>query len=98
MPVHVPVNLINQLKQILALDGPEFLGQAYLLVLGRPVDPEGFRNYEALLRAGRSKLSILAELRASQEGRAFGVSRTSWCFSRKYPKPSSRPPLRCRIC
>jgi hypothetical protein len=64
----------NRLKQVLALEGPEFLGQAYLLMLGRPVDPEGFRNYDAQLRAGTSKLSILAELRASQEGRAYGAN------------------------
>jgi hypothetical protein len=62
----------NRLKQILALDGPEFLGQAYLLMLGRPVDPEGFRNYDVQLRSGKSKISILAELRSSPEGRAFG--------------------------
>jgi hypothetical protein len=62
----------NRLDQVLALDGPEFLGQAYLLMLGRPVDPEGYRNYDAQLRAGTSKLSIMAELRASQEGRAYG--------------------------
>jgi Domain of unknown function (DUF4214) len=65
---------VNRLKQILNLDGPDFLGQAYLLMLGRPVDPDGFRNYEAQLRAGTSKLSILAELRGSQEGRTYGAN------------------------
>jgi hypothetical protein len=64
----------NQLEQVLGLEGPEFLGQAYLLMLGRPIDPEGFRNYAAQLRAGASKLSILAELRGSQEGRAYGAN------------------------
>jgi len=61
----------NRLKRVLALDGPEFLGQAYLLMLGRPIDPEGFRHYDGLLRAGTSKLSILTELRGSQEGRSY---------------------------
>jgi hypothetical protein len=64
----------NRLKQILMLDGPEFLGQAYLLMLGRPADPEGFRNYDAQMRSGTSKLAILTELRASQEGRAYGTN------------------------
>ena len=64
----------NRLKDLLALDGPEFLGQAYLLMLGRPIDPDGFRNYDIRLRSGTSKLSILAELRASQEGRAYGAN------------------------
>jgi Domain of unknown function (DUF4214) len=64
----------NRLKDVLSLEGAEFLGQAYLLMLGRPVDPEGFRNYDVRLRSGTSKLSILAELRASQEGRAYGAN------------------------
>jgi hypothetical protein len=63
----------NRLKRVLALDGPEFLGQAYLLMLGRPIDSEGFRNYDAQFRAGTSKLSILAELRGSQEGRSYSA-------------------------
>lgn len=64
----------NQLEAVLALNGPEFLRQAYLLMLGRPVDPEGFRNYDAQMRAGTSKLSILTELRTSPEGRAYGAN------------------------
>jgi hypothetical protein len=64
----------ERLKRVSALDGPEFLGQAYLLVLGRPIDPEGFRNYDAKLRSGTSKLSILAELCASPEGQAHGTN------------------------
>ena len=64
----------NRLKQVMALDGPEFLGQAYLLMLGRPVDPEGFRNYDTQLRSGISKISILTELRSSPEGRAHGAN------------------------
>lgn len=63
----------DRLKQVLSLDGPEFLGQAYLLLLGRPVDPDGFRNYDAQLRSGASKLSIISELHASQEGRVHGA-------------------------
>ncbi len=63
-----------QLNHVLALNGPEFLGQAYLLMLGRPLDPAGFRNYEAQLRSGRTKLSILVELGASQEGQTYGAN------------------------
>jgi hypothetical protein len=43
-------------------------------MLGRPIDSEGFRNYDAQLRAGASKLSILAELRGSQEGRSYSAA------------------------
>jgi hypothetical protein len=73
MPAHSETPA-NRLEQVLALEGPEFLGQAYLLMLGRPVDPEGFRNYDAQLRSGASKLSILAELRASHEGRTYNAN------------------------
>jgi len=65
---------VHRLRQVLALEGPEFLGQAYLLMLGRPIDPDGFRNYDAQLRTGKSKLSILAELRTSNEGQAYGAN------------------------
>src|ERR1700733_6623121 len=65
---------VSRIEQVLSLDGAAFLGQAYLLMLGRPVDPDGFRHYDAQLRLGVSKLSILAELRASKEGRAFSAN------------------------
>jgi len=65
---------VKRIEQVLSLDGAAFLGQAYLLMLGRPVDPSGFRHYDAQLRLGVSKLSILAELRASKEGRAYSAN------------------------
>jgi len=65
---------VSRIEQVLSLDGAAFLGQAYLLMLGRPVDPDGFRHYDAQMRLGISKLSILAELRASKEGRAFSAN------------------------
>jgi len=66
---------ITQLRaeELLQLDGPRFLSQAYLTLLGRPVDPEGFRHYEALARSDNGKLQVLADLSASTEGRALGV-------------------------
>lgn len=62
--------LAYRLRRVIALNGSEFLGQAYLLVLGRPIDPEGFRHYESQLRDGAAKLSVVAELHASPEGKA----------------------------
>jgi hypothetical protein len=64
----------ERLDRLLALDSPEFLGQAYLAMLGRPIDTDGFQTYNRKLLAGISRLEILCELRASQEGRAFGAS------------------------
>jgi hypothetical protein len=68
----------GRLERVLGLNGPEFLAQAYLLVLGRPVDPEGFRTYEAQLRSGASKLAILAALASSPEGQSRGVDAASF--------------------
>jgi hypothetical protein len=62
-----------QIDDLLACDGPEFLGRAYLAVLGRQIDPDGFRTYDARLRSGASKLSIVAELHDSAEGRSHGA-------------------------
>jgi hypothetical protein len=73
MPSHT-ASRAYQLRDILALEGAEFLGQAYLRMLGRPIDPQGFRNYDSQLRAGAAKISILAELHWSQEGQAFGAN------------------------
>lgn len=66
-------NTNRSVEELMALDGPQFLGQAYLTLLGRPVDPEGFRHYEALVRSGNGKLQVLADLSASSEGRAVGA-------------------------
>lgn len=68
----------DRVKRVLALNGPEFLGQAYILVLGRPIDADGFRNYEAQLRSGASKLAILAALASSPEGQARGGDAASF--------------------
>jgi hypothetical protein len=79
----------DRLRQLLALNGAEFLGQAYLLVLGRPVDPDGFRNYEAQLRSGASKLAILAALASSPEGKTRGADAAS--FADPTTKTDSEP-------
>jgi hypothetical protein len=54
------------------LDDQAFLGKIYITLLGRPVDPTGFRDYMARLRAGESREQICQELASSEEGRAFG--------------------------
>ncbi len=80
----------HELARVMALDGPEFLGQAYLLMLGRPVDPEGFRNYDSQLRAGTSKVAVLLELRESREGQAYGADVPSlWDAATRAPRADS---------
>lgn len=66
--------ITSELEDVLALEGAEFLGRAYVAMLGRPIDPDGFRHYEAKLRSGTNKRSILTELADSAEGRAYRTS------------------------
>lgn len=61
------------LEDLLAADDAAFLSMAYLWLLGRPVDPAGFRDYDARLRAGTPRLQVVAELRSSPEGMARGA-------------------------
>jgi hypothetical protein len=51
------------------LDDQAFLGKAYISILGRPVDPSGFRDYLSQLRGGVRRSEICAELARSEEGR-----------------------------
>jgi hypothetical protein len=67
----------EQIRSVLAMNGPAFLGEAYLLIFGRPIDLEGFRTYEAQLISGVSKVSILSALCSSSEARARGISFTT---------------------
>lgn len=61
-------NAALNLHDLLAQESTRFLGTAYQLVLGRPVDPEGFKHYDERIRAGLPRLQVLAELRTSPEG------------------------------
>jgi FkbM family methyltransferase len=54
---------------LMARDGAEFIGSAYKTILEREPDPEGARHYLSRLRSGWPKLSVLMELRNSEEGR-----------------------------
>lgn len=55
--------------ELLELDDQAFIEQAYREALGRAADPTGRRGYLERLREGVPKAQILAELRASEEGR-----------------------------
>lgn len=57
------------LRELCAHEGSDFIRCAYLTVLGRLPDEEGFRFYFEQLDAGFSKLSILRQLRTSAEAR-----------------------------
>ncbi|MDP2368657.1 DUF4214 domain-containing protein [Rhodoferax sp.] len=59
------------LADLLALDGAEFVRQAYQSVLGREADPTGLRDYVQRLEEGTSRSQLLADLRCDPEGKAF---------------------------
>ncbi|WP_297445479.1 methyltransferase domain-containing protein [Desulfurobacterium sp.] len=72
-PTVDPVNSVD-LSELLSYIGGEFIRKAYLLILGREPDPEGFEYYlENLLKGRFSKIDIIVRLRYSREGRERGV-------------------------
>ena len=56
---------------LLALDGPSFVSEAYRQILGREPDADGMRHYGTRLASGIRKEQILADLRCDPEGQAF---------------------------
>ncbi|HEX7046417.1 MAG TPA: methyltransferase domain-containing protein [Gammaproteobacteria bacterium] len=62
------------LAEVLALQGVEFLREAYRTTLDRSPDSEGLEHYLEALRAGRlRKIEVLGRLRYSAEGRRKGA-------------------------
>jgi hypothetical protein len=59
---------MQSLKALLSLDKREFLSQAYLLLLGRRIDPDGMKSHLDLLDRGTSKAAILYAIQVSREG------------------------------
>lgn len=60
-------------QELLALDDLAFVEAAYACTLGRPVDPQGLVACLSRLRSGTPRSAVLADLRHSPEGRAFGL-------------------------
>jgi len=57
----------TSLAGLLSLQNEEFVDSAYDAILGRDPDDEGRAYYVARLRTGYSKLSVLGQLRSSDE-------------------------------
>jgi hypothetical protein len=56
--------------QLLALEGEQFVREAYLAILGREADPAGLSYYGRRVAAGEPKEQILVDLRCDPEGQA----------------------------
>ncbi|EFP64317.1 methyltransferase, FkbM family [Ralstonia pickettii] len=77
LAINTPMNcpsIAHTLDELLSYHDQQFVHSAYLTVLGRNPDPDGFRYYLARVRQGVSKIQILSQLRFSQEGKARGSS------------------------
>jgi hypothetical protein len=60
-------------KDIMCLDGEAFLRRAYVVLLGRPADPEGLAFYLRRMAERTTKVSVLKQISRSPEGRAYGA-------------------------
>jgi lipopolysaccharide biosynthesis protein len=56
-------------RDLLSRPDAQFVACAYITLLGRPADPEGFWNYWLRLRCDGDKLAIIHALCSSDEGR-----------------------------
>ncbi len=63
----------ESLDDLLQLGGDKFVRSAYRTLLLRDPDPGGLVNYLVRLETGGSKLAVVVELAASDEGKARGV-------------------------
>ena len=59
------------LDELLSYDGEAFVTRAYLTLLGRPPDPEGFSYYVRRLRKIGDKLVVVYQLYRSEEAQQF---------------------------
>jgi GT2 family glycosyltransferase len=64
----------GHVKDLLHLDGEEFIYRAYVTIFRRLPDSDGLVNYLTELRSGVSKLDIVSRLRKSTEGRKYARS------------------------
>jgi GT2 family glycosyltransferase len=60
---------VRHVRELLALNGRQFVEAAYVSIFNREADTQGMENYLQELKAGVSKLTIVSRLRASEEGR-----------------------------
>jgi GT2 family glycosyltransferase len=64
----------RHVKELLNVDGEEFVHRAYVTVFRRLPDSDGLVHYLTELRSGVSKLDIVSRLRRSTEGRKYAYA------------------------
>jgi O-antigen chain-terminating methyltransferase len=70
---YLPLPPFKSVHEVIVYDGSDFINNAFEYILGRKPDTEEFARYYHMLMSGESKISILAALRYSKEGRSSTV-------------------------
>lgn len=55
------------ISDLMAFEGEDFVDEAFILLLGRPVDPVGRHYYTERLRSGKSKAQVFLQISKSDE-------------------------------
>jgi hypothetical protein len=70
---NIMASAASTLDELLTYYDQAFVVCAYYTLLGRTPDPEGLNYYLGRLRAGISKIHLLAQLRSSNEGKLYAA-------------------------
>ncbi|MEI2794939.1 methyltransferase domain-containing protein [Pseudoxanthomonas sp. F11] len=75
VPSHprIPPKREYALAELTGFDDEDFVANAYVAILRRPPDPQGFAGVLHALREGKSKVELLGNIRWSAEGVSRGV-------------------------
>lgn len=80
-----------RLEDLTRLQGRQFVVACFCAVLGRQPEEEAVAHYCGLLRSGMHKFEVVARVRYSQEGRAYGAvisglsARMAWLAFTRIP-------------
>ncbi|MEJ7934169.1 DUF4214 domain-containing protein [Sphingobium sp. AN558] len=64
----------RSVREIMRADGEAFVRWAYITMLGRQADADGLAFYLRRMSEGKTKVSILKQLKKSAEGRIYGAN------------------------
>jgi FkbM family methyltransferase len=79
--------------QLFRLSDTAFVQCAYVSILGREADPDGFSEHVTRLQAGEDRLTQIAALRWSREGVAYGSTLTGLDRATRWWSVRHIPPL-----
>ena len=78
-PAAVQKDKVTDIRDLMGYEDEDFIELAYLEILGRPSDEEGFRKMLAALRNGtKTREQILKSIEQSSEGKRLGAGLTGF--------------------